>query len=130
MNEDNALNRGKAIQNFKGKACSDEKTLPVTWYCPGRGSNSRPPARRSFKHGQALNHSATEVEVVWACIEKRRICRQESDGGGGAGEKKERKTEAEVDGRYHERLFGERTIREEAQYREKWMRHIRKTNPT
>ena len=33
-------------------------------------------------------------EVVWACIEKRRrICRQESDGDGGAGEMKERKTE-------------------------------------
>ena len=39
------------------------------------------------------------VVVVWACIEKRRrICRQESDGDGGAGEKKERKTEAEVVG--------------------------------
>ena len=35
--------------------------------------------------------------MVWACIEKgRRIRRQESDGDGGAGEKKERKTEAEV----------------------------------
>ena len=39
------------------------------------------------------------VEVVWACIEKRRrICRQESDGDGGAGEKKERNTRAEVVG--------------------------------
>ena len=30
--------------------------------CPGRGSNSRPPAHRSFKHGQGalrLTHSAT-----------------------------------------------------------------------
>ena len=34
--------------------------MPVTWadkklillYCPGRGSNSRPSAHRSFKHGQ------------------------------------------------------------------------------
>ena len=34
--------------------------------------------------------------MVWACIEKRRTCGQESDGG--AGEKKERKTEAEVVG--------------------------------
>ena len=39
------------------------------------------------------------VEMVWACIEKRRqIRRQESDGDGGAGEKKERKTKAEVVG--------------------------------
>ena len=39
------------------------------------------------------------VEVVWACIEKRRrIRRQESDGDGGAGEKKERKTKSEVVG--------------------------------
>ena len=34
-----------------------------------------------------------------ACIEKRRrICGQETDGDGGAGEKKERKTKAEVVG--------------------------------
>ena len=37
--------------------------------------------------------------MVWACIEKRRrIRRQESDGDVGAGEKKERKTKAEVVG--------------------------------
>ena len=37
--------------------------------------------------------------MVWACIEKRRrIHRQESDGDGGAGEKKERETKAEVVG--------------------------------
>ena len=37
--------------------------------------------------------------MVWACIEKRRrISREESDGDGGAGEKKERKTKAEVVG--------------------------------
>ena len=44
--------------------------MPVTWsdeklillYCPRRGSNSRPSAHHSFKHGQgvhALTHSAT-----------------------------------------------------------------------
>ena len=55
-------------------SCSDEETVPVTWsdeklillYSPGRGSNSRPPAHRSFKNGKAshaLNHSAT-AEVV------------------------------------------------------------------
>ena len=33
------------------------------------------------------------IEVVWACIEKRRIRRQESDGDGGAGEKKEKNPE-------------------------------------
>ena len=38
------------------------------------------------------------MKVGWAYIEKRRIRRQESDGDGGAGEKKERKTEAEVVG--------------------------------
>ena len=37
--------------------------------------------------------------MVWACTEKRRrIRRQESDGDGGAGEKKERKTKEEVVG--------------------------------
>ena len=40
-----------------------------------------------------------QVEVVWACIEKRRRIRtQESDGDGGAGEKKERETKADVVG--------------------------------
>ena len=35
--------------------------------------------------------------MVWACFEKRKgIRREESDGDGGAGEKKERKTKAEV----------------------------------
>ena len=35
--------------------------------------------------------------MVWACIEKRRqIRREESDGDGGAGEKKERKTKGGV----------------------------------
>ena len=49
--------------------------MPVTWsdeklillYCPGRGSNSRPSARRSFKHDQCVlrpNHSATAA--VWS----------------------------------------------------------------
>ena len=37
--------------------------------------------------------------MVWACIEKRRtIRRRESDGDGGAEEKKEMKTKAEVAG--------------------------------
>ena len=40
-----------------------------------------------------------ETQVVWACTEKRRrIRRQESDGDGGAREKKERKTKVEVVG--------------------------------
>ena len=30
---------------------SDEKLI-LLYYCPGRGSNSRPPAHRSFKHEQ------------------------------------------------------------------------------
>ena len=37
--------------------------------------------------------------MVWPCIEKRIIiCGQESDGGGGAREKKERNPEAEMVG--------------------------------
>ena len=36
--------------------------------------------------------------MVWACIENKRIRRQESDGDGGAGEKTQRKTKAEVAG--------------------------------
>ena len=36
--------------------------------------------------------------MIWASTEKRRMCRQESDADGGAGEKKERKTKAEVVG--------------------------------
>ena len=31
---------------------SDEKLILL--YCPGRGSNSRPPAPRSFEHGQGV----------------------------------------------------------------------------
>ena len=47
--------------------------------------------------------------MVWACIEKRRIIRmQASDGDGGAGQKKERKTKAEVVGKHQERLVGEK----------------------
>ena len=50
--------------------------------------------------------------MVWARIEKRRrIRRQESDGDRGAGEKKERKTKAEVDGYRRERLVGEGIIK-------------------
>ena len=50
------------IPNLEGKACSDEKTVPVAWsdeklivlYFPGRGSNSRPSAHRIFKHSQGV----------------------------------------------------------------------------
>ena len=45
--------------------------------------------------------------MVWACTERRRIHRQESDGDGGAREKKERKTKAEVVGLHQERFVGE-----------------------
>ena len=46
-----------------------------------------------------MGELSKKVEVVWACIEKRRrICRQDSDGVGGAREEKERKSEAEVVG--------------------------------
>ena len=32
--------------------CSDETLILI--YFPGRGSNSQPPAHRSFKHGQGV----------------------------------------------------------------------------
>ena len=52
------------------------------------------------------------VEVVWACVEKRRrISGQENDGDRDAREKKERKTEAEVVGQHQERLVGEKIVR-------------------
>ena len=44
------------------------------------------------------------------CVSWRRMCGQESDGDGGGGEKKERKTEAEVVGQHQERLAGERIV--------------------
>ena len=45
--------------------------MPVTWsdeklillYGPGRGSNSRPPAHRSFKHGQGVPRQPTLVPL-------------------------------------------------------------------
>ena len=50
--------------------------------------------------------------MVWACIEKRSIIYgQTSDGDGGAGEQKERKTKAKVVGYHQERVVGKRTIR-------------------
>ena len=50
--------------------------------------------------------------MIWTCIEKRtRICGQESDGDGGAGENKERNTETEVVGLRQKRLVGDRTVK-------------------
>ena len=49
---------------------SDEKLILL--YCPGRGSNSRPPARRSFKHDQGVlspNHSATAADQFSVALE-------------------------------------------------------------
>ena len=58
-----------------------------------------------------ISKKVQESRLKWhghVSIEKRRrICEQESDGDGGAGEKKE-KTKAEVAA---ERLVGERTVR-------------------
>ena len=54
------------------------------------------------------------IRGTWACIENRRRIhtrRQESDGDGGAREKKEMKTKAEVVGQYQEQLVGERIVR-------------------
>ena len=38
---------------------SDEKLILL--YCPGRGSNSRPPAHRSFEHGQGVPRATEAV---------------------------------------------------------------------
>ena len=74
-----ASSRGKCskyIQNFEGKACSDEKTLPVT--CSGLKTHptilprsgielttSRTPvASNMVKVSHALNHSAMENIVL------------------------------------------------------------------
>ena len=60
--------------------------------------------------------------MVWACIEKRRrICPQESDGDGGAREKKESKTEEEVVGQHQERQFSLRQVQ--------WRHLIRNIDP-
>ena len=46
-----------------------------------------------------MSKKVHESRLKWTCIEKRRrICGQESEGGGGAEEKKEGKTKAEVVG--------------------------------
>ena len=66
--------------------------------------------------------------MVWACIEKRRrIRREESDGDGGAGEKKVRKTKAGCLYNINNDL-SERG--DEAQDRTKWRRLIRDIDPT
>ena len=79
-NEDNVLNKFRIwkeshVQMRKPYQSpgSDEKL--ILHNCPGRGSNSRPPAYRSFKHGQgvppshALNHSATAAVYKYVAIE-------------------------------------------------------------
>ena len=71
--------------------------------------------------------------MVWACIEKRRrIRRQESDGDGGAGEKKEAKTKSEMVGLDNIKTdVSERELlEEEAQDRVQWRRFIRNIDPT
>ena len=61
--------------------------------------------------------------MVWACIEKTNTYRQQSDGDGGADEKKERDSKAEVVGQHQKRLVGERELSgEDAQDRAKWRR--------
>ena len=60
--EDNVLNK---FRIWKERHIQMRKTVPVTLsdeklillYCPGRGSNSRPTAHRSFKHGQGVPRS-------------------------------------------------------------------------
>ena len=61
----------KQIQNFEGKACSNEKTLPVTWsdeklilllyILPLSGIELTTVASNMVKVSHALNHSAAEA---------------------------------------------------------------------
>ena len=66
-------------------------------------------------YGQVLRreevglHAGKKVMVMAVPGKRRRG--QESDGDGGAGEKKERHTKAAVGGYYQERLVGERIVR-------------------
>ena len=57
--EDNVLNKFRILKerHFQMRKPyqspgQDEKLILL--YCPGRGLNSRPPAHRSFKHGQGV----------------------------------------------------------------------------
>ena len=69
--------------------------------------------------------------MVWACIEKRRrITREESDGDGGAGEKKERKTKPGCLYNINNDLSERELSGEDARDRTKWRRLIRDIDPT
>ena len=69
--------------------------------------------------------------MVWACFEKRiRIRREESDGDGGAGEKKEGKTKAEVVDSIRNDLSERGLSEEEVQDRPRWRRLIRHIDST
>ena len=57
--EDNVLNKFRIwkerhvqVRKPYQSPGSDDKLILL--YCPGRGSNSRPPAHRSFEHGQGV----------------------------------------------------------------------------
>ena len=68
---------------------------------------------------------------LWACIEnRRRIRREESDGDGGAGGKKERKTKAGCLYNTNNDLSDREVSGEDAQDRTKWRRLIRDVDPT
>ena len=69
--------------------------------------------RGTTKVGE-ISKKVQESRLKWYGHVLRRedeLRRQESDGDGGAGEKKERKTKADVDGYHRERLVGERIIK-------------------
>ena len=64
-----------------------------------------------------------QVEVVWACIEKRRrIRRQESDGDGGAGKRRRGRPKWRWLDSIRNDLSGRELSGEEAQYRVQWWR--------
>ena len=69
--------------------------------------------------------------MVWACIAKRRrIRREESDGDGGAGEKKEIKTKAGCLYDINNDLSETELPEDDAQDRTKWRRLTRDIDPT
>ena len=84
--------RHGAVKKAQEKKLDVAEMRMLRWMCAWShqaGQNIRNDRIRGTTNGGEMDKNV-QVEVVWACIEKRRrICRQESDGDVGAGEKKE-----------------------------------------
>ena len=86
----NVLNKFRGKPVAVASQCQWPLPLPVTWtrsdeklillYCPGQGSNSRPPAHRSFKHGQGVlrpypRGARMRGEELCSCALAMSVCR-------------------------------------------------------